>query len=70
MAAKMAIKRQCLQISAGYIHLAKTNLSTNILNNVQISQAEGAKYLGIHLDRKLAWQQHIFLPELAPKPQF
>ena len=30
------------------------------LNNSQIPQSESAKYLGIHLDRRLNWQQHLF----------
>ena len=30
------------------------------LNNLQISQAEEAKYLGLYLDRRLNWRKHIF----------
>lgn len=29
------------------------------LNNVQIPQADGARYLGLHLDSKLTWKKHI-----------
>ena len=30
------------------------------LNDVSIPQTEHAKYLGIHLDRRLSWRTHIF----------
>lgn len=30
------------------------------LNNHQLPQAEEAKYLGMHLDRRLTWRKHIF----------
>jgi len=30
-----------------------------ILNGVSIPQAENAKYLGLHLDRRLNWRRHI-----------
>ena len=30
------------------------------LNTVQLPQSDCAKYLGMHLDRKLTWQKHIF----------
>lgn len=30
------------------------------LNGRQIPQAEDAKYLGLHLDRRLTWKKHIF----------
>ena len=29
-------------------------------NTVQLPQSDCAKYLGMHLDRKLTWQKHIF----------
>lgn len=31
-----------------------------IFNNCQLPQVEEAKYLGIHMDRRLNWQRHIF----------
>lgn len=31
------------------------------LNGQTIPQAESAKYLGLHLDRRLTWQKHIFI---------
>lgn len=30
------------------------------LNNINIPQAEEAKYLGLYLDRRLTWRKHIF----------
>jgi hypothetical protein len=30
------------------------------LNNVQLPQEDHIKYLGLHLDRRLAWRNHIF----------
>jgi hypothetical protein len=30
------------------------------INNVQLSQDDDAKYLGLNLDRKLTWHKHIF----------
>jgi hypothetical protein len=29
------------------------------LNNKQLPQTDDVKYLGIHLDRKLTWRNHI-----------
>ena len=31
------------------------------LFRVQLPQAESAKYLGLHIDRRLTWQKHIFM---------
>ena len=30
------------------------------LNNIEIRQSNTAKYLGVHLDKKLTWKNHIF----------
>lgn len=30
------------------------------INNCELPQSDDAKYLGIHLDRKLTWRKHIF----------
>jgi hypothetical protein len=31
------------------------------IKNVQFPQAEHVKYLGLHIDRRLTWQKHIFI---------
>lgn len=36
-----------------------------VLNNTNIPQANEAKYLGIHLDRRLTWKSHIFIKRKA-----
>jgi hypothetical protein len=36
------------------------------INNIQLPQAEEIKYLGLHLDRRLTWRNHIF----AKRKQF
>jgi histone H2A len=38
----------------------RENCSTVTLNGKQIPQGETAKYVGIHLHRRLKWQTHIF----------
>lgn len=35
------------------------------LNGIELSQSNEAKYLGIHLDRKLTWRKHIFTKRKA-----
>ena len=30
------------------------------LNNIEIRQSNTSKYLGVHLDKKLTWRNHIF----------
>jgi hypothetical protein len=35
-----------------------------IFNDHQLPQADEAKYLGLHLDRRLTWQKHIWLKRL------
>jgi hypothetical protein len=57
---------------------AKENKSTHVnfsfnpetcpavtLNGQHIPQGETAKYLGIHLDRRLTWQKHIYQKKTA-----
>lgn len=45
-------------------HVTFTNRKGNCppvkLNNVQIPQSDDAKYLGMHIDRRLTWRKHIF----------
>ena len=38
------------------------------LNGQYIPQRETAKYLGIHLDRRLTWQKHIFTKRKTALP--
>ena len=39
---------------------SKTNVDINItLNGVNISSAETVRYLGVYIDRKLTWEEHI-----------
>ena len=40
--------------------LRKSTCPVVTMNNIPIPQSETAKYLGIHLDRRLTWQHHIF----------
>jgi hypothetical protein len=35
-------------------------MSTVHINNMQLSQEENVNHLSLHLDRRLAWHQHIF----------
>lgn len=37
----------------------KETCPTVTLNNIALPQAESAKYLGLHLDRRLTWRKHI-----------
>jgi hypothetical protein len=36
-----------------HIHHAKSNVSPVHINNVQLSQTEVVRYLGLHVDRRL-----------------
>lgn len=40
--------------------LKKNNCPTVQLNNCVLPQKDAVKYLGMHLDRRLTWQTHIF----------
>lgn len=40
--------------------MKKGNCSTVTLNRQQLKHADSAKYLGLHIDRRLNWQKHIF----------
>ena len=47
------------KIEANTSKSTKLHLSV-ILNNAELSQSDSAKYIGIHLDRKLTRQKHIW----------
>jgi hypothetical protein len=36
------------------------------INDCQLPQVEDAKYLGMHLDRRLTWKKHIHMRQTQP----
>jgi hypothetical protein len=50
-----------MKVDPRHIHNTKRNVAPAQINNVQLSQKEEVKYLGLHLDRSLTWHKHIFV---------
>jgi hypothetical protein len=50
-----------MQVDPRHIHNTKKKRAPALINNVQLPQKEEVKYLGLHLDRRLIWQKHIFV---------
>jgi hypothetical protein len=51
-----------MQINPCNIYNTKRNVPPKVhINNVQLPQEEEVKYLGLHLDRRLTWNKHIFV---------
>jgi len=55
---KMENQSQWGKICTGDFHHPQKDVAT--LNGLRILQAEDARYLGLHLDRRLNWRKHIF----------
>jgi hypothetical protein len=51
---------QWIQVNTYHIHQGRGTCPPIHINNVQHPQTEEVKYLGLHLDRRLAWHKHIF----------
>jgi hypothetical protein len=56
---KLRTKANESKVGPCHIHHTKRNLPASI-KNVQLTQQEDVKYLGLHLDRRLTWRKHIF----------
>jgi hypothetical protein len=57
----MENESQRIQVDSRNIHYMKRNMPPVHINNVQLSEEEDVKYLGLHLDRRLTWHKHIFI---------
>jgi len=47
------------QIGPSHLHFKKGHVSPVQLNNIHFPQTDSVNYLGIHLNRKLTWRNHI-----------
>jgi len=52
--------RLILDVFSSRIAVSRGKFPAVTLNGQHIPQRETAKYLGIHFDRRLTWQKHIF----------
>jgi hypothetical protein len=61
MALKMAYESKWKQIGPSHLRFKKGHVTPPPvqLNNIHLPQTDSVKYLGIHLDRKLTWHNHI-----------
>jgi hypothetical protein len=55
----MAYESKWNQISPSHLHFKKGHVPSVQLNNIHLPQTDPVKYLGIHLDQKLTWRNHI-----------
>jgi hypothetical protein len=50
-----------MQVDPCHIHNTKINVPPVQINNVKLPPKKEVKYLGLHLDRRITWNKHIFV---------
>jgi hypothetical protein len=56
----MENESQRIKVDPRNIHYTKRNVPLVYINSVQLPQEDNVKYLGLYLDRRLTWHEHIF----------